>query len=120
MARRDNRSSHALARAGTSLRGLRAGWRRERALRELWFFLGGGWLLLLALGTGPVWCGIAAIATAASLAIEHLNTAIEVLLDRLHPESDPAVGTAKDLASGAALLCNLTAGAVILAAALVG
>lgn len=114
------RGSHALSRARTSLAGLKDGWRRDRALRELWLGLGAGWILLLLLGTDPVWLAVVGVASALALAVEHLNTALEVMLDRLHPQDDARIGAAKDLASGAALLCNFAAGLVIAAAAIVG
>lgn len=57
------------------------------------------------------WCaviGSIALVTAA----ETMNTSIERLLDRLHPEPDPGVGAAKDLAAGAVLLAALGAAAI--------
>ena len=113
-------SSHALKRARTSLAGLSVGFRRDRAVRELWIALGVGWTVLALLGTAPIWWAVTLAASAASLAGEHLNTALEVMLDRLHPDQDEQIGQAKDLASGAALLCNLAAGGVIVLAAIVG
>lgn len=37
------------------------------------------------------------------LAVELLNTAIEKLCDRLHPQQDPLIGYVKDLGSAAVL-----------------
>jgi undecaprenol kinase len=113
-------SSHALSRARISLRGLRAGVRRDRALRELWIGLGLGWLALALLGTEPLWWAVTAVVSAAALAIEHLNTAVETLLDRLHPDEHPEIGAAKDLTSGAAFICNVAAGLVMVGAAIAG
>ena len=52
------------------------------------------------------------------LVVELLNGALEVLLDRLHPNQDGEIGAAKDMASAAALVINCaaviaTAGAVL-------
>ena len=38
---------------------------------------------------------------------ELLNTAIEVLANKLHPQMDPEIGKVKDLAAAAVLICAL-------------
>ena len=43
------------------------------------------------------------------LVVELLNGALEVLLDRLHPNQDSEIGAAKDMASAAALVINCAA-----------
>ncbi len=43
---------------------------------------------------------------------EIFNTAIEKLMDHLHPEHDPAVGLVKDLAAGAVLASSIVAALV--------
>ncbi len=43
---------------------------------------------------------------------EALNTALESLADAVHPEPDPLVGRAKDLAAGAVLLTVIAAVAI--------
>ena len=105
-----------LIRARASLRGLAAGWRGDRAVRELWLALALGWALLALAEVGPVWWALVLATSALALALEHLNTAIEALLDRLHPAHDPAIGTAKDLAAAAALGGDVAAGGTILLA----
>jgi diacylglycerol kinase len=105
-----------LVRARASLRGLAAGWRGDRAVRELWLALALGWALLALVGVGPLWWALVLAASVVALALEHLNTAIEALLDRLHPEHDAAVGAAKDLAAAAALGGDVAAGGTILLA----
>ena len=57
------------------------------------------WMLLI-LCIGLVWCA------------EMVNTALEMILDLLHPEEHPLVGKAKDLAAGAVLCCSITAAVV--------
>lgn len=44
------------------------------------------------------------------LTLELINTAIEELLDHLHPEKHPAIGKAKDIAAGAVLLACIISG----------
>ena len=41
--------------------------------------------------------------------LELLNTAIEILADKLHPQEHPLIGAAKDAAAGAVLVASLTA-----------
>ena len=55
----------------------------------------------------------------ASFAVELVNASIEALLDRVHPEFDPAVGAAKDMSSGASFVFNIAAGVTFAAALLV-
>jgi undecaprenol kinase len=46
------------------------------------------------------------------LVAELLNTALEELIDHLHPGQHPAMGRAKDMAAGAVLVASLFAVAV--------
>ena len=109
-----------LARARASLRGLAAGWRGDRAVRELWLALALGWALLALVGVGPLWWAVVFATSVVALALEHLNTSVEVLLDRLHPQHDPAIGAAKDLAAAAALGGDVAAGGTIALALVFG
>ena len=47
---------------------------------------------------------ILALAIAGVWVAEMLNTALEVLLNHLHPDQHPAIGKAKDIAAGAVLV----------------
>ena len=109
-----------LTRARASFRGLAAGWRNDRAVRELWLALALGWALLLLVKVGPAWWALVLATSVVALALEHLNTAIETLLDQVHPELDPAIGDAKDLSAAAALGGDVAAGASILLALVFG
>ena len=64
----------------------------------------------------PVWWALVLLASAAVLAAELFNTAIEHLADHLHPELHPLIRVVKDCAAGAVLLT--AAGAVGVAVAL--
>jgi diacylglycerol kinase len=59
---------------------------------------------------------ILALAAAGVWVSEMLNTALEVLLNHLHPDQHPAIGKAKDIAAGAVLVA---AGFAIVVGALV-
>ncbi len=41
------------------------------------------------------------------MGLELVNSAIEVLLDKIHPERDEAIGKAKDIAAAAVLLASV-------------
>jgi len=61
------------------------------------------------------WCALI-LCIAIVFTAEGLNTALETLADALHPEQDPLVGRAKDLAAGAVLISAIAAvlvGAII-------
>ena len=61
----------------------------------------------------PEWCALI-LCIVIVFAAEGLNTALESLADAVHPERDPLVGRAKDVAAGAVLICAL--GAVLVGA----
>lgn len=75
-----------LARLGFALHGLRLAFRRESSLR-LQSLAGAGVLaVLMVTRPAPVWWALGALAVGLVLVAELLNTALEALADRLHPE----------------------------------
>lgn len=50
------------------------------------------------------------ICIGAVLAVEFLNTAIEKIMDMIHPEHDSRVGEIKDIAAAASLIISIAAG----------
>ena len=52
------------------------------------------------------WC-VLLLCIAMVFAAEGLNTAIESLADAVHPERDPLIARAKDVAAGAVLICAI-------------
>ena len=101
-------------RLGFAIRGLALAVRRERSLRTQLLAAGTVLALLLLLATRPaaVWWALLLLACALVLVAELLNSALEALVDHLHPERHPAVGAAKDIAAGAVLLASVGAVAV--------
>ena len=99
-------------RLGFAIRGLALAVRRERSLRTQ--LLAAGTVLALLLATRPavVWWALLLLACALVLVAELLNSALEALVDHLHPERHPAVGVAKDIAAGAVLVASVGAVAV--------
>ena len=67
-----------------------------------------GWLTAFTL---TEWC-IVLMLIGMVYASEIFNTAIEKLMDKLHPGLDPDVGIIKDLAAGAVLVSSITAAVV--------
>ena len=68
--------------------------------------------LALFLGVGPIEWALLSLAIAGVFAAEALNTALEVLADRVCEAPDPAIGRAKDLAAGGVLVASLGAAGV--------
>ncbi len=95
-----------------AFRGVRALlWREHNA----WLHLlaaalagGAGWFFEI---TRVEWC-LVALAIGSVLAAEAFNTAVEALADAVHPEQNPLVGHAKDLAAAGVLLTAGGAAAV--------
>lgn len=102
-------------RLGHALRGLQDAWLRERSLRTHTLLALVAGVGLAVTGAPAVWWALGALAVAGVLAAELLNTALEALADRLHPERHPEIRFAKDVAAAAVLVAAL--GAVAVAAA---
>ncbi len=89
--------------------GIVAAWQSERSFRSQ---------SILALIMLPVmfwlqptllWWAVMMIMGALILATELFNTALEQMIDHLHPEIHPNIKIAKDCAAGAVLLLSLVA-----------
>ncbi|HET7756666.1 MAG TPA: diacylglycerol kinase [Steroidobacteraceae bacterium] len=103
------------ARLGFALRGLAQALRSEQSLRLQALALAATLLALLILQPGALWWALVLLASAAVIAAELLNTAIERLADELHPHDGPGIGIVKDCAAAAVLIAVLGALAVALA-----
>ena len=105
-----------LSRLGFALQGLAHGVRSERSLRMQLAALAAVLVALAILRPGALWWALVLLSSAAVLAAELFNTAIERLADELHPEHRPGIRIAKDCAAAGVLLAVL--GAVSVACAL--
>lgn len=97
------------ARLGHALAGIRLVWRREKTFRTH------GRLALAvtaALRPGPIWWALILLCIALVFALEALNSALEYVSDRLHPELHEEIRCAKDAAAGAVLLASIGAALV--------
>jgi diacylglycerol kinase (ATP) len=96
-------------RAADSVRGLTEGVRRDRSVRTHLLFAALAVTALAWLQPALAWSLAVAVLLVLGLVVELLNGALEVLLDRLHPQEDAEIGAAKDLASAAAMVINCAA-----------
>ena len=99
-------------RLGFALAGLATGWRRENSFRTQTRFAAVALAALLILRPAPVWWGLVAVLVALVLALELLNSALEGVIDLLHPGIHPEIKAIKDMTAGAVLTISLAALAV--------
>ncbi|MFT3804312.1 MAG: diacylglycerol kinase [Burkholderiaceae bacterium] len=94
-------------RLGFAINGIRNAWRTEKSVR----FQSLAALLVIVfcvIARPPlIWCAVFAAMAAIVLSLELVNSAIEAVLDRLHPERDESIGFAKDCLAGAVLVASL-------------
>lgn len=64
-------------------------------------------IVLVVLRPAPIWWALVIICIGSVLAAELLNTALEKLIDRVHPELDPLIKRSKDSAAGAVLVLSI-------------
>jgi len=93
-------------RAGFALNGIRLAVGRERSMRTH-MLAAAAVLAALAVTRPPaLWWAILALAVGLVLVAELANSALETLIDRVHPERHPEIGAAKDIAAGAVLVAS--------------
>ncbi|MCW3149275.1 diacylglycerol kinase [Stutzerimonas stutzeri] len=92
-----------------ALSGLRQAWRRERSLRTHLVVVALLLLVLLLTRPAAVWWAILTLTAGLVLVAELLNSALETLLDHLHPQHHREIGAAKDIAAAAVLVASLVA-----------
>jgi diacylglycerol kinase (ATP) len=92
--------------------GIRAAWRTESSFKVHVVATVAALGALLYWRPSPLWWAIVTIVVATVVAAELVNTAIEHLADRLHPEQHPWIQVSKDCAAGAVLVASVAALAV--------
>lgn len=102
-------------RVGFACAGIVAAWRGELSFRTQTFFALAVIAVLCWLRPAPHWWAILLAVTGLVLAAELLNTALERVIDHLHPDYHPIIKMAKDCAAGAVLIAALTAIGVFIA-----
>ncbi|HVJ29740.1 MAG TPA: diacylglycerol kinase [Gammaproteobacteria bacterium] len=96
-------------RLGFALTGLGTTWRTENSFKTHVMATVAVLGVLLWLRPAPLWWAIAALTIGFVLAAEIFNTAVEGLVDHLHPEQHPAIKVVKDCAAGAVLVASIAA-----------
>lgn len=99
-------------RLGFASQGIRTGWHREHSFRTQTMLASIAVLALVMLRPAPIWWAMVAVTCALVLALELLNSAMETIIDLLHPDIDPAIKIAKDMLAGAVLTMSVAALAV--------
>ena len=102
-------------RLGFAGRGIAAAYRTEASFRRHVAAAAAVLVVLLALQPAPAWWAILLTLAALVAAAELFNTALERVIDRLHPEYHPELAVAKDCAAGAVLVLAVAAVAVFAA-----
>jgi undecaprenol kinase len=105
----DHKNRSFPARLNHALQGLAHGLRTQASLR---LQAVAGVLVLAALVVlrpAALWWALVLLASAAVVAAELLNTAIEQLADELHPHDSPGIRIAKDCAAAGVLVAALGA-----------
>ena len=91
-----------------SLKGIVYAWKSERSFRSQIIIV----ILLLSvfifLRPSLVWFSLFTLLVGVTLAAELLNTALEYMIDFLHPEVHPQIGKAKDCAAAAVLVLSFS------------
>jgi undecaprenol kinase len=105
-----NRAFH--RRLQFAMAGIITVWRRERSFRTQLIFAVAALLAVTVLRPGLLWGAVVVLSITLVLGLELLNSALEALIDHIHPEIAPAVKIAKDAAAGAVLLASVGAAVV--------
>jgi undecaprenol kinase len=92
--------------------GIRAAWTREPNFRLEVGFAVAAAAVLPVLRPRLVWWALVALVICLVLAAEVLNSALEALIDHLHPDRHSAIKTIKDMTAGIVLLVSIGAAIV--------
>ncbi|HMA13015.1 MAG TPA: diacylglycerol kinase [Steroidobacteraceae bacterium] len=96
-------------RLGFALAGLRWALLREASFRTHLLAAAVVLATLVAVRPSAAWWAIGLMAVGMVLVAELINSALETLADRLHPEQHPEIRIAKDLAAAAVLVASVIA-----------
>jgi diacylglycerol kinase (ATP) len=102
-------------RLGFALAGLLHGLRSENSLKFHFVVFGVVLAALLYVRPDPLWWAIVLLACALVITAELVNTALEHLVDHLHPAIHPTIKIVKDCAAAAVLVASLGALAIAIA-----
>ena len=89
--------------------GLRDGWRRERSFRTHVMFAVAALVALLVLHPSPIWWALVALMVALVWSAELFNSALETMIDHLHPAKHEDIRVVKDMAAAGVLVLSVAA-----------
>lgn len=97
-----------------AFKGIGEALRREKSLRIHYFAT--ACVIVFCLLTRPpaVWSAIFLALCALVISLEMVNSALEAILDRLHPDQHPEIGFAKDCLAGAVMVASVVSLAVFI------
>ena len=104
-------------RVGFALAGWREAFARENSFRTQLGMAALALAALLVLRPAPIWWALVGLTCTLVLALELVNSAVEAVIDLLHPGIHPSIKIAKDMLAGAVLL--MSCAAVIVGTAMV-
>ena len=96
-------------RIGFALAGWREAFARESSFRTQLGMAGLAAIALLVLRPAPIWWALVGLTCALVLALELVNSAVEAVIDLLHPGIHPSIKIAKDMLAGAVLVMSCAA-----------
>ena len=97
-----------LRRLGYALAGIGISWRTERTFRTLIAGLAFILTVLIVTRPAPIWWAVLLLTAGSVVALELVNTALEKLIDHVHPDQHAIVGIVKDTLAGAVLTMSIT------------
>ncbi len=92
---------------GHAFRGLKFLFQSQKHFRFHVLAALGVILIGISKGFSPTEWAIVLLCIGAVMMAEALNSALEVLMDKLHPEQDAMIGKAKDMAAAGVLIVSL-------------
>ena len=98
-----------------ALNGIKSAFKTEASFRFQLMAAGAVVVAMVVLKATPAWWALILMTVGSVLAAELLNTSLEHVLDRLHPERHPTIKVAKDCAAGAVLVLSLISVGVFMA-----
>lgn len=108
------KNRHLLDRFGFALDGLRYAIASERSFRTECAFALAAAVAVAVLRPGWEWAALIVLCIMVVTGLELVNSALEALIDHVHPDIHPAIKHAKDAAAAAVLIAS--AGSVLIAA----
>lgn len=97
---------------GFALQGIVYATRTETNMRRHWLMAALVLLLFFWLRPSPLWWALIVLCIGLVIAAELANSALEVLIDHMHPELHPQIGRTKDMLAGMVLILSICAGVI--------